>query len=126
MVMMLDITRYGGVIETQQQVIGLIDLSSAAQFELVDPLVETPIGMNDTITLADAAGMHHQVVQFTATHNMDILQTAGDAFSSKVVKKTKLKLAALPANSFGYPFGYPVLYDLNALAPSIAQQNAEM
>jgi hypothetical protein len=69
--------------------------------------------MNEIINPTRELGMLRQTLQFMASNNADISQTAGDCFSSKVIKRTRLKSRNQPT------FGFPV-YNPTGPAPSIA------
>jgi hypothetical protein len=92
--------------ETQHQVV-------MEQWEQPQGTVETATGMDHIIGHHRQRAMIPQMLQMSSTTNAALLSTAGDKFSSRVVKRVRLRHKVGPTN------GFPV-YDPSGPAPSIA------
>jgi hypothetical protein len=99
--------------ETQYQVLCLTRLEVTEQWEQPQATVETATGMEHIIGHHRQRAMIPQMLQLSSTTNAALSSTAGDEFSSRVVKRVRLRHKAGPTN------GFPV-YDPSGPAPSIA------
>jgi hypothetical protein len=106
-------TSHGGAMETKHQVLCLTRPGVTEQWEQPQATVETATGMEHIIGHHRQRAMIPQMLQLSSTTNAALSSTAGDKFSSRVIKRVRLRHKAGPTN------GFPV-YDPSGPAPSIA------
>ena len=109
-------TPHGGAIETQHQVICLTRPGIADSWNNPQATMDTTTGMDQVIGFHRRRAMIPQMLQLSNTTNAALSSTAGDKFSSRVVKQVRLRHKAQPTN------GFPV-YESSSPAPSIAHVN---
>jgi hypothetical protein len=80
-------TPHGGAIETQHQVICLTRPGIADRWDNSQATVETATGMDQVISHHRHRAMIPQMLQLSSTTNAALSSTAGDKFSSRVVKQ---------------------------------------
>ncbi len=109
-------TPHGGAIETQHQVICLTRPGITGRWDNPQATVETATGMDHVIGHHRHRAMIPQMLQLSNTTNAALSSTAGDKFSSRVVKQVRLRHKPGPMN------GFPV-YDPTGPAPSLLHVN---
>ena len=105
-------TPHGGAIETEHQVVCLTRPGTTQQWDPPQTTVETATGMESIIGFHRRNAMIPQLLQLNTTTNAALSGTAGDQFSSRVVKHVRLRRQA------GGTRGIPA-YDSTGPAPSI-------
>jgi hypothetical protein len=106
-------TPHGGAIETEHQVMCLTHPGTVRQWDPPQATVETATGMESIIGFHRRNAMIPQLLQLNTTTNTALSGTAGDQFSSRVVKHVRLR------RQVGGTRGIPA-YDSTGPAPSIA------